>query len=197
MSGRYAEIVGELSRREAIDVRLPSGLSVDVETLQPGDEPIPISEAKAFLRLDSTTETDLLNTIIQGVRRGAEKYTGRLFSRREVTLNWEEFYGRCTLLFPPVDRSSVTVEVKEDGSFVQVSDIQVDGREVSVGANTVDRSARITYSAGFESLPANLRLHLLHDIRATFDHRDPMAGDAASESGMISRHAYDQWRLRR
>jgi hypothetical protein len=194
MSGRYADIVGELSRREATEVRLPQGLSVSV--VDPSSEPISNSEAESFLRLDSAPDAALLNTIIQGVRRGAEKYTGRLFVRREVTLTWREFYGRSRLLYPPIDEDSVSVEVEEDGSFTTVSDIEIDGKEVSVGANTVDSPARITYQAGFQSLPPNLRLEMLHDIRATFDHRDPMTGDAASDGGMISRSAYDQWRVR-
>jgi len=197
MSGRYADIVGELSRREATEVRLPQGLSVEVASVSTGEEPLSVSEAESFLRLDNTPDTGLLATIIRGVRRGAEKYTGRLFIRRQVTLTWREFYGRSRLLYPPLDASSVTVEVKEDGSFRSVSDVEVDGKEVSVGANTVDSPARITYQAGFERLPPSLRLQMLHDIRATYDHRDPMTGDAASDGGMISRSAYDQWRVRR
>jgi hypothetical protein len=196
MSGRYTDIVGELSRREATEVRLPQGLSVEIASVSTAEEPLAVSEAESFLRLDNTPDTGLLATIISGVRRGAEKYTGRLFVRREVTLTWREFYGRSRLLYPPLDESSVTVEVKEDGAFSAVSDVEVDGKEVSVGANTVDSPARITYQAGFETLPPNLRLQMLHDIRATYDHRDPMTGDTASDGGMISRKAYDQWRVR-
>jgi hypothetical protein len=96
-----------------------------------------------------------------------------------------------------VDASTVQVEIKSDGSYDTVSDVETDGTEVSVKGNTVDSPARITYQAGFESLPPNLRLQLLHDIRATFDHRDPMTGDSESDEGMISRTAYDQWRVRR
>jgi len=194
MSGRYADIVGELSRREATEVRLPSGLSVDVAAAQ--REPISNSEAASFLRLGDVPDAVLLNTIIQGVRRGAEKYTGRLFTRREVTLTWREFYGRANLLYPPVDEATVQVEIKEDGSFSSV-DAETNGDEVQVDGNLIDSPARITYEAGFEALPPNLRLQLLHDIRATFDHRDPMDGDTASDGGMISRNAYDQWRVRR
>jgi len=194
MSGRYADIVGELSRREATEVRLPSGLSVDVAAAQ--SEPISNSEAASFLRLGDVPDSVLLHTIIQGVRRGAEKYTGRLFTRREVTLTWREFYGRANLLYPPVDDATVQVEIKEDGSFSSV-DAETDGDEVQVDGNLIDSPARITYEAGFETLPPNLRLQLLHDIRATFDHRDPMDGDTASDGGMISRNAYDQWRVRR
>jgi len=194
MSGRYADIVGELSRREATEVRLPSGLSVDVARAQ--DEPITVQEAASFLRLDKVPDAVLVSTIIQGVRRGAEKYTGRLFTRREVTLTWREFYGRANLLYPPVDEATVQVEIKEDGSFSSV-DAETNGDEVQVDGNLIDSPARITYKAGFEALPPNLRLQLLHDIRATFDHRDPMGGDTASDGGMISRNAYDQWRVRR
>jgi hypothetical protein len=194
MSGRYADIVGELSRREATEVRLPSGLSVDVAAAQ--SEPISNNEAASFLRLGDVPDAVLLNTIIQGVRRGAEKYTGRLFTRRQVTLTWREFYGRANLLYPPVDETTVQVEIKEDGSFSGV-DAETDGDEVQVDGTLIDSPARITYEAGFETLPPNLRLQLLHDIRATFDHRDPMDGDTASDGGMISRNAYDQWRVRR
>jgi len=194
MSGRYADIVGELSRREATEVRLPSGLSVDVAAAQ--DEPITNREAASFLRLGDVPDAVLLNTIIEGVRRGAEKYTGRLFTRRQVTLTWREFYGRANLLYPPVDEATVQVEIKEDGSFSSV-DAETDGDEVQVDGNLIDSPARITYEAGFETLPPNLRLQLLHDIRGTFDHRDPMDGDTASDPGMISRNAYDQWRVRR
>lgn len=195
MSGRYTDIVGELSRREATEVRLPSGLSVDIDSAS--EEPIQIPEARDFVRLDSVPNLNLFQSIIQGVRRGAEKYTGRLFTRREVTLTWREFYGRAKLLYPPVDASTVQVEIKSDGSYNTVSDVETDGKEVSVEGNTVDSPARITYDAGFTSLPPNLRLQLLHDVRATFDHRDPMTGDSESAQGMISRTAYDQWRVRR
>jgi len=45
-------------------------------------------------------------------------------------------------------------------------------------------------------MPAALRLRLLQDIRAAYDHRDLMTGEASSDtSAMISADAYDQWRV--
>jgi len=191
--GTHAHIPGDLSR--GAGPRMPSGLTLSVGAVS--TEPVSVAEVKSFLRLDATPDVALLATMITAVREGAEKHIRRLLARRDVTAHWETFYGQALLHYPPVGAVQ-SVEVKRGDVYeaVPAGDYQLDGRKLTVDSGGHDRPARVTYTAGYETMPAALRLRLLQDIRAAYDHRDLMTGEASSDtSAMISADAYDQWRV--
>lgn len=192
----YAASVGELSRADRPHGRRPSGLSVQVASVN--DEPISVGEAKSFARIDALNQPRILKDTISAVREGVEKYTRRLLVRRQVTLIWEDFHGQTQLLYPPFDDSSVTVETKDDGSYSSVDsdDVTIDAWELSLDGQVSSTPTRITYDAGFQDLPAGLKLQMLRDIRTVFDYRDTQMTDG-SEDSVFTANAYDQWRLKR
>lgn len=192
----YAASVGELSRRDPTHGRRPSGLSVQIGSVN--SEPISVSEAQDFARIDTLRQAAILQNTISAVREGVEKYTRRLLVRRQVTLKWEDFYGQTELLYPPFDDSSVTVKTKDDGSFDKVDskDVTIDGWELSLDGSVHATAVKIIYQAGFQSLPPSLKLQMLRDIRTSFDHRDTQM-TSGSDDPLFTASAYDQWRLKR
>jgi hypothetical protein len=191
----YAASVGELSRMGREERRRPSGLSVDIDSVD--DEPITTTEAQDFARIDVAEQSVLMHDVIRGVREQVEKYTGRLMTRRQVTLTWEKFYGQARVLYPPFSESSLQVETKQDGTYdsVDSDDVTIENREVIVDGSVHETPARLTYQAGFRDLPPSLKVQMLRDIRAAFDHRDPVATDVGSP-GLLTEDAYDQWALK-
>lgn len=194
MPTNYVNAVSDLS--ESALQRLPSGMTLSVAAAD--EEPVSVPDAQDFLRLDRLPDPTVLQTVIAAVREQAEKHVGRLFTRREVTLTWRKFFGETDLPFPPL--GSVTdVEVYDDGSFSSLdpSDYRLRGRRLEVDTFRAGETAQVTYQAGYQSLPHGLKLQMLQDIRAAYDHRDMYEGQSLSDGEILTRSAYEQWSVRR
>lgn len=194
MPTEYVEEVSDLSENEL--QRLPSGMTLEVESLS--DEPISIGEAENFLRLDTSPDPQIVQMIVGAVREQAEKEIGRLLSRRQVTLTWRKFFGETDLPFPPLGSVS-SVETYSDGNYeaVGAESYRLRGRRLVVDSFNVAETARITYTAGYETLPQGLKLQMLQDIRVAYDHRDMYEGASLSDDGILTRSAYEQWSVQR
>ena len=79
------------------------------ETITSGDEPISLSEAKNWLKIDFTTDDDLITMIITAVREFAENYTGLSLIAKTIEYFDEAPKSKIVLPFP--EHSSIT-EVK-------------------------------------------------------------------------------------
>jgi hypothetical protein len=110
------------------------------------------------------------------VREEAEDITRRLFTQREATAIWDEFYKRADLPRPPVE-SVDTVEYYDQEAdtwkAVDASGYDVRGRRFELDGRNDGQPLRITYTCGYPELPAGLKQQLLRDIRYNYDHRDP------------------------
>lgn len=60
-------------------------------TTQPAIEPLAVTDAKAFLRIDSTAEDDLIAELIAAAREFCEEYTRRKFISTGCTLTLDRF----------------------------------------------------------------------------------------------------------
>lgn len=169
--------------------RKPKGL-----TLRPSDvtsEPIPVTEAEDFLRA-TDTQAALLQAMIQSVRTEAERLSHRLLTRRSVEAEWEEFYSKVDLPRPPIDSVS-SVETYDAGNdqwdSVDSADYDLRGRTLTLESDVHGVPLRVTYTAGYDDLPADLRLQMLRDIRHAYDHRDETMGEVVQD-----RDVYRQYR---
>ncbi|NBW15376.1 MAG: hypothetical protein EBR82_46010 [Caulobacteraceae bacterium] len=64
-----------------------------VRATEPANEPVTLAEAKAHLRIDSTSEDTLITALIKTARVWAEEYLDRTLCFTQWTLRTDSFYG--------------------------------------------------------------------------------------------------------
>lgn len=78
-------------------------------TIPPVAEPISLVEAKLHLRVDHTTDDELIKTLITACRQWCEAYEGRAYMLRTSQLKLDTFYALENIFFPPIQSvSSIT-----------------------------------------------------------------------------------------
>jgi len=168
----------------------PEGLRLEPSAVF--EEPLSIVEVQDWLRVGSEVQAGTLLTLIQAVREEAEKITRRLLAKRSVTATWDLWYTNGDLPKPPIGSvSSVEKYDRGDDQWetIDSADYDVIGRRLELNDGLGGVPLRVTYTAGYDTLPAALKTQMLRDIRYLHDHRDPgMAGRVEDRS------AYFKWR---
>jgi hypothetical protein len=166
---------------------MPQGLRLDVSDVS--SEPVALSEAEDFLRV-TNPQLLVLQTVVASVRREAEDITRRLLTRRTVTATWDVFYREVDLPKPPIG-SVQTVEYydTEGDQWETVTEYDVRGEHLELEDSIHSQPLRVTYTAGYSSLPKPLKLQMLRDIRYAYDHRD-----RSMSAPVRDRSIYQQWR---
>jgi len=162
-------------------------------------EPISLQDAEVFASVFDPTgeESTLLKNLITGVRQLIEKRIRRLLVRREVTAYWREAPRQVRLPLPPHG------SVQEVRRYVGTGETEVvpsgDWHTKGTGYLTLvvdkplNHGVEVDFTAGYESLPAGLKIQMLRDIKTRFDQRDAVTGDAMNE--LPDPSAYDAWRV--
>jgi hypothetical protein len=136
----------------------------------PTVEPVALSEVKAFLRVDTTAEDDVINIMLKGARRLCEECTQRAFITQTWQLTLDAFYS-CdndlpfsgTVILPTnyangsggdIDLSRLPVQ-----SIVSIKTYAADNSVSTVDPSVYrldDAGGRIVLNDG-QSWPSNLR----------------------------------------
>ena len=149
--------------------------------VHPAVEPVSTSQAKSFLRIDSSTEDSLIDDMIKTARIVAEQETGQSF----VTQNWRISYNDSTpdcvpLPHGPVQSITSVKSIAEDGG---VTTIAATAYHIDAGGATlVMESApngfriEIDYVAGYgssaASVPIDIVQAILLHVAHLYEHRD-------------------------
>lgn len=180
-----------------------------IEYLSPrGDEPIPLADAKAWLRVDHAFEDSLIASLLESARAGIEHATGQALVTRHIreTLvaplpppGRHVAGGGVRLAFAPL-LSLVAIElVAPDGSVeaLPVAGFRLDAEAGIVFSPTLGppfpaedpgpgASVRIEARFGYQSpslIPAPLREAILRLTAAAFESRGARPPDSASLVG--------------
>ena len=164
--------------------REPEGLSLRPSAVQ--EEPVSLSEAESFLRA-MDTQRSVLYALLQAVRTEGERLSHRLFTRREVEAEWDVFYRQVDLPRPPIGSVS-SVEKYDDGAWESISEYDVRGRRLELEDDLPGQPLRVTYTAGYKDLPAELRRQVLLDVRHAYDHRDPTMGEVVQKPDVYAQY---------
>jgi uncharacterized phiE125 gp8 family phage protein len=89
-------------------------------SIPPVAEPISLVEAKLHLRVDHTTDDELIKTLITASSQWCEAYEGRAYMVRTSQLKLDSF-GRIYLPFPPVQSVSSITYVDTEGTTQTLS----------------------------------------------------------------------------
>ena len=166
----------------------------------PTTYPVSRTEAKLHCRVDGADEDTLIDGLIAAANDYVERYTGRSFATQTLRLTHDDFADDLQLPRGPVQ--SVTHIKYDDIAGVEqtlstdyytldnvghpawiVLNNGYDWPEVLDGINTV----RVTYVAGYTTVPAPVKLAMLLLIGLWYDNRT-----AASDRPMVEvPHAVD------
>jgi uncharacterized phiE125 gp8 family phage protein len=161
-------------------------------TSPPTAEPITLAEAKLYLKLDTTSDDDLVTTLITAARARAEWHTGRALITQSWTLWLDTWPDIVTIPLPPLQAvTSVTTYTQDDTAHtVDPSTYIVDhaanrlARKQTCAAPTGLRrinAIAVTFTAGYGAaatdVPALLREAILELIAFLYENR----GEAPAE----------------
>ncbi len=153
-------------------------------TVAPATEPVTLSEAKLFLRVDSSTEDSLITDMIVASRMQAENFLRRALITQTWKLSFDEYMNEEVLLpVTPVNAiSSITVFDRAGTSQVIDTDVYyLSAAKDILKLDTILFAHRIevVFTAGYgdaEDVPAPIKQGILSHIAAMYDAR---AGEVA------------------
>ena len=110
----------------------------------PASEPVSLAEAKTHLRVDSSAEDDLINSLISAARQWAEKYTNRSFITQTWELYLDDLYECIELQYGAVQSVTSVKYYDTDNSLQTLSSDNYDTDLISLPAR-ITRAYNVTY----------------------------------------------------
>ena len=166
----------------------------------PVSEPVSVDEARAWLRVASEAEDDLIGQLVTAARAQLEEMTGYALAPQTRRLVLDDFPAGRTLRLPrpPLRAVSGVTYLDEAGVEHTVDDadyeVRADGTPGAIyaplgwpdGVSLGPNSVAVTFTCGFgdggEALPAQLRVALQQLVTHWYDNRTPIViGTTASQ----------------
>jgi len=131
-------------------------------------EPVTLQEAKDWCRIDVADDDSLITSLITAARIMCENYANLSFIKRTVTAKIKNGLGGFVAPYGPVIGTPTATD--SDGNAI--TDFDLD--------NSYSGNTTVTYQAGYETLPQNLKTALLNQISFLYENR----GDVRLQSGL-------------
>jgi len=132
----------------------------------PVSEPVSLQEVKDYMRVITSAEDTLINTLIISARKYIENYTGNLLGKQEWVLKWHTKNGQIYLPYIPI-LEIVSVKDKDNK---EVDYRVVYGSEPMI-IETPTYEVEIDFWAGWEDIPETFKLAILRIITFYFENR--------------------------
>ena len=150
-------------------------------TSGPAVEPLTVSEAKAHLRVDHTTDDSYIESLIKAARRSAELFQGRAYITQTWKVYLNTFPSAAAIAIPYAPLQSVTsisyVDLNGNTQTLSSDLYQVDTKSMpgqvvlaplaSWPSTQTDKvnAVTITFVAGYGNTSASVPEHIRHAIR--------------------------------
>lgn len=131
-------------------------------------EPVTLQEAKDWCAIDVSDNDALITSLITAARIICENYANLSFIKRTVTAKIKNGLGGLVLPYGPV----IGTPTAKDSDNADITDFDLD--------NSYSGNITVTYQAGYETLPQNLKTALLNQIAFLYENR----GDVRLQSGL-------------
>ena len=156
----------------------PTGLynSVLYLTLSDGTEPVTLTQAKAWGKIENDDDDDIITALITAARRMCESFSGIGFINREITAGINNSNGGFFLPYGPVTVDPTAVDDNADAITLDYNIGQIEspfGRMV------------VTYTAGYAILPEDLMTALKAQFLFLYENRGEGTGSISPISKMI------------
>ena len=129
-----------------------------------------LDEAKEFLRITGTEEDSLISSLIEQASQMVETYCDRYIEKRtDLTEDFFHVKDRILVHAYPIISISAVQLIDDNGNATDISDYTTDNELGIIYLKTEysDAHFRVTYTGGFETIPASIKnatLHLLGQI---------------------------------
>lgn len=135
---------------------------LDVQVSSEGSEPVLIADAKLWCKIDDDVDDDIVTALITAARIVCEQFTNIGFIRRTIVASINNADGGFNLPYGPV----VTTPTAKDVDGNDVTLVYNMGQIQSPYGNMI-----ITYTAGYATLPENLKIAIKQQILFMYDNR--------------------------
>lgn len=137
-------------------------------------EPVTLKEAKDWCKIDVSDDDSLITSLITAARIMCENYANLSFIKRTVTAKIKNGLGGFVLPYGPV----IGTPTAKDSDNADITDFDLD--------NSYSGNITVTYQAGYETLPQNLKTALLNQIAWSYENRgDAKVASALSEEAKL------------
>ena len=133
-------------------------------------EPVTLTEAKNFCKIDISTDDDLINILITAARQMCEAYTGVGFVEHNAVVVLNNLNGDIYIPYGPMIAIN---SVENDSGTVLVLDL-----DYTLGGNEFKRlrtpqanNITIDYTTGYTTLPDVLKTAVLNQVYYLYDNR--------------------------
>lgn len=141
-------------------------LSLDIVEDEDVTEPVTLEQVKSHLAVTASDDDVYLTLLIKAARGAIEKYTGLSLVEKTVTVTLDNYEGDYSLPYGPVIGTPVVLD--GDGDEV---DSTFSGTLHPNLATPKSAGLSVSYVAGYDVVPADLKLAILHEIAYQFQHR--------------------------
>lgn len=147
-------------------------------------EPVTLTEAKNFCRVDISTDDSLITQLVTTARLMCEAYTGVGFVEHEaVAVIWNE-NGDMYIPYGPTGTINSVTDI--DGNVLILdTDYEIRGNQFKRFSCSYDTEFTIDYTTGYSVLPDVLKTALLNQIYYLYDNRSEAASDMSPIAKML------------
>jgi uncharacterized phiE125 gp8 family phage protein len=133
-------------------------------------EPVTLTEAKNFCKIDISTDDDLINVLITAARQMCEAYTGVGFVEHEIVAVLNNSNGDIYIPYGPMIEI-LSVENEQGTTLVLDLDYTLGGNEFKRLKTPFANNITIDYITGYTTLPEALKTALLNQVYYLYDNR--------------------------
>lgn len=162
---------------------------------------ISTADAKAWLRVEHSADDDLIAMLVASATAHAENYLSQAFMEQEITETFDAWQPEIKLTIHPVI-SVDSIEYIDDNGDAQTLDSSVylvDNYQKRCiitpaysqswpSARTQRNTITVTYTAGYETLPADAKLALLLMVADAYENRQ----DSVKQLPTASKYILDR-----
>lgn len=158
-------------------------LDIDITTW-PNTEPVSLSEAKDFCRIDIGTDDNIILALITAARQQCEAYTNIAFAEYEMTVVLNNENGETLLPYGPL--ITILQVTDEDGNVLIADEgYTTSGNQFVRLLTPHERNITVEYITGYTNLPEVLKTALLNAIYYLYDNRSEGADDIGPIAKML------------
>jgi len=142
-------------------------------------EPVTLTEAKDFCKVDIGTDDDLITALITAARQQCEAYTAVGFVVHDIVAIVNNTNGEIYIPYGPMIAINQVTDQAGD-VLVLDTDYTLSGNQFKRLLTPREKNITIDYTAGYADLPSILRTAVLNQIYYLYDNRSIGVDDVAT-----------------
>lgn len=149
-------------------------------------EPVTLQEAKDWCKIDIPDDDVLITSLITAARIICEQHSNTSFITRTVSARLNNGLGGMYLPYGPVTGNLISI-LDDDSVAIDTNNFSVRNASFKQLYTPFNSIITVSYTAGYEVLPWNLRVALLNQIAWMYENRgdSTVAGKLSEQAKLI------------